>query len=137
MERYLVELDGDQIELFGRYTMADLQEDRSLVRNLLNLGIDLYVVDWGNPGSLGLTQMVFSLVMSSALTRSRSCAMPYAAVMRTRPQNCSGNMLSGEPKLVTPNKRPNARSAQWRRSVWVVDLGTALLLFMVMRVAVR
>jgi polyhydroxyalkanoate synthase len=34
--------------LIGRYTMADLQEDRSLVRNLLNLGIDLYVVDWGN-----------------------------------------------------------------------------------------
>jgi polyhydroxyalkanoate synthase len=33
----------------GRYTMADLQEDRSLVRNLLNLGVDLYVVDWGNP----------------------------------------------------------------------------------------
>ncbi len=36
--------------LIGRYTMADLQEDRSLVRNLLNLGLDLYVVDWGNPG---------------------------------------------------------------------------------------
>src|SRR3954452_17932391 len=35
--------------LVGRYTMVDLQDDRSLVRNLLNLGIDLYVVDWGNP----------------------------------------------------------------------------------------
>jgi polyhydroxyalkanoate synthase subunit PhaC len=35
--------------LIGRYTMADLQEDRSLIRNLLNLGVDLYVVDWGNP----------------------------------------------------------------------------------------
>jgi polyhydroxyalkanoate synthase len=35
--------------LIGRWTMTDLQEDRSLVRNLLNLGIDLYVVDWGNP----------------------------------------------------------------------------------------
>ena len=35
--------------LIGRYTMADLQEDRSLVRNLLNHGVDLYVVDWGNP----------------------------------------------------------------------------------------
>lgn len=31
----------------GRYTMADLQEDRSLVRNLLAQGVDLYVVDWG------------------------------------------------------------------------------------------
>ena len=35
--------------LIGRYTMTDLQEDRSLVRNLLNLGVDLWVVDWGNP----------------------------------------------------------------------------------------
>jgi polyhydroxyalkanoate synthase len=35
--------------LIGRWTMTDLQEDRSLVRNMLNLGIDLYVVDWGNP----------------------------------------------------------------------------------------
>jgi polyhydroxyalkanoate synthase len=35
--------------LFGRQTMIDLQEDRSLVRNLLNDGIDVYVVDWGNP----------------------------------------------------------------------------------------
>ncbi|MFD3191943.1 class III poly(R)-hydroxyalkanoic acid synthase subunit PhaC [Sedimentitalea sp. HM32M-2] len=35
--------------LIGRYTMADLQEDRSLVRNLLERGVDLYVVDWGHP----------------------------------------------------------------------------------------
>lgn len=35
--------------LFGRQTMIDLQEDRSLVRNLLMAGIDVYVVDWGNP----------------------------------------------------------------------------------------
>lgn len=35
--------------LFGRQTMIDLQEDRSLVRNLLMSGIDVYVVDWGNP----------------------------------------------------------------------------------------
>ncbi len=35
--------------LFGRQTMIDLQEDRSLVRNLLGAGIDVYVVDWGTP----------------------------------------------------------------------------------------
>jgi polyhydroxyalkanoate synthase len=34
--------------LIGRHTMTDLQEDRSLVRNLLNQGIDLWVIDWGN-----------------------------------------------------------------------------------------
>ncbi len=35
--------------LIGRYTMSDLQEDRSLVRSLLARGIDVYTVDWGNP----------------------------------------------------------------------------------------
>jgi polyhydroxyalkanoate synthase len=35
--------------LFGRQTMIDLQEDRSLVRNLLADGIEVYVVDWGTP----------------------------------------------------------------------------------------
>ena len=35
--------------LFGRQSMIDLQEDRSLVRNMLAAGIDVYVVDWGNP----------------------------------------------------------------------------------------
>src|SRR6476661_5184610 len=33
----------------GRYTMTDLQEDRSLLRNLLSLGVDVYAVDWGSP----------------------------------------------------------------------------------------
>ena len=35
--------------LVGRYTFIDLQEDRSLMRNLLKQGIDIYVVDWGTP----------------------------------------------------------------------------------------
>jgi polyhydroxyalkanoate synthase len=34
--------------LVGSYTIVDLQEDRSLVRNLLKQGIDVYVIDWGN-----------------------------------------------------------------------------------------
>jgi len=33
----------------GRYTMTDLQEDRSMLRNLLALGADVYAVDWGSP----------------------------------------------------------------------------------------
>jgi polyhydroxyalkanoate synthase len=36
--------------LIGRYTMADLQPDRSLVRSLLNKGLDLWLIDWGQPG---------------------------------------------------------------------------------------
>ncbi len=33
--------------LVNRYTMLDLQPDRSIVRNLLERGMDLYVIDWG------------------------------------------------------------------------------------------
>ncbi|MCB0083735.1 MAG: class III poly(R)-hydroxyalkanoic acid synthase subunit PhaC [Caldilineaceae bacterium] len=36
--------------LVNRPYMVDLQEDRSLVRNLLQLGIDVYLIDWGYPG---------------------------------------------------------------------------------------
>ncbi len=33
----------------GRYTMVDLQPDRSVVGNLLDNGIDVYLIDWGTP----------------------------------------------------------------------------------------
>ncbi|MBY5840984.1 class III poly(R)-hydroxyalkanoic acid synthase subunit PhaC [Rhizobium leguminosarum] len=36
--------------LVGRYTIADLQSDRSLVRSLLAEGTDLWLIDWGKPG---------------------------------------------------------------------------------------
>jgi polyhydroxyalkanoate synthase len=36
--------------LVNRPYMADLQEDRSLIRNLLKLGLDVYLIDWGYPG---------------------------------------------------------------------------------------
>jgi polyhydroxyalkanoate synthase len=36
--------------LVNRPYMADLQEDRSMVRNLLKLGMDVYLIDWGYPG---------------------------------------------------------------------------------------
>lgn len=35
--------------LVNRPYMVDLQEDRSLVRNLLARGIDVYLIDWGYP----------------------------------------------------------------------------------------
>jgi polyhydroxyalkanoate synthase len=38
--------------LVNRQYMMDIQEDRSLFKNLLSLGIDLYVVDWGYPGRI-------------------------------------------------------------------------------------
>jgi polyhydroxyalkanoate synthase subunit PhaC len=35
--------------LINRYYMIDLQPSRSLVRRMLQLGLDVYVVDWGYP----------------------------------------------------------------------------------------
>lgn len=35
--------------LVNRPYMVDLQEDRSLVANLLKLGLDIYLIDWGYP----------------------------------------------------------------------------------------
>src|SRR5262245_20006369 len=34
--------------LVRSYAIVDLQEDRSLVRNLLKQGIEVYVIDWGH-----------------------------------------------------------------------------------------
>lgn len=35
--------------LVNRPAVADLQPDRSLIRNLVSLGIDVYLIDWGYP----------------------------------------------------------------------------------------
>ena len=35
--------------LVNRFDMMDLQPDRSLIRNLLGLGVDMYIIDWGYP----------------------------------------------------------------------------------------
>lgn len=35
--------------LVNRQYMMDIQQDRSLIKNLLELGMDLYIIDWGYP----------------------------------------------------------------------------------------
>ena len=35
--------------LVNTYKMLDLQPDRSYIKNLLNLGLDVYLIDWGYP----------------------------------------------------------------------------------------
>ena len=35
--------------LVNTYKMLDLQADRSYIKNLLNLGLDVYLIDWGTP----------------------------------------------------------------------------------------
>ncbi len=38
--------------LVNRQYMMDLEPDRSLIKNLLNLGMDIYIIDWGYPGKM-------------------------------------------------------------------------------------
>jgi polyhydroxyalkanoate synthase len=38
--------------LVNRQYMMDLEPDRSLIKNLLNLGADIYMIDWGYPGKM-------------------------------------------------------------------------------------
>jgi polyhydroxyalkanoate synthase subunit PhaC len=35
--------------MVGRWTILDLQDDRSFVRNLVEAGCEVYVLDWGHP----------------------------------------------------------------------------------------
>lgn len=35
--------------LVNTYKMLDIQPDRSYIKNLLNSGLDVYLIDWGNP----------------------------------------------------------------------------------------
>ncbi len=35
--------------LVNRFDMMDIQPDRSFIRNLLDLGLDIYMIDWGYP----------------------------------------------------------------------------------------
>ena len=37
--------------MVGRWTVLDLQEDRSFLRNLSESGCEVYILDWGHPNS--------------------------------------------------------------------------------------
>ncbi|MGZ3904239.1 MAG: class III poly(R)-hydroxyalkanoic acid synthase subunit PhaC [Bacteroidia bacterium] len=38
--------------LVNTYKMMDLQQDRSYIKNLMNLGLDVYLIDWGYPSKV-------------------------------------------------------------------------------------
>jgi polyhydroxyalkanoate synthase len=40
--------------LVNRQYMLDLQPDRSMIRNLLNLGLDVFIIDWGYPSKVDM-----------------------------------------------------------------------------------
>lgn len=52
--------------LVGRFTVADLTPDRSLIRRLLEQGLDVYAIDWGHPRAVdchvGLDDYIFGYI---------------------------------------------------------------------------
>jgi polyhydroxyalkanoate synthase len=61
--------------LVGSYRIVDLQEDRSLVRNLLQSGVEVYVIDWGHPSRadrhLGIDDYVNDYMLGAVEAVSR------------------------------------------------------------------
>ena len=80
--------------LVGRYTMLDLQEDRSLVRNLLRAGLDVYVVDWGHPSRAdrfaGLDDYVNDYVAACVDEMCRRNGLPAINLLGV----CQGGVIS-------------------------------------------
>ena len=48
--------------LVNRPYMMDLQEDRSMIRGLLDAGLDVYLIDWGYPDASDRTQTLADYV---------------------------------------------------------------------------
>jgi polyhydroxyalkanoate synthase len=66
--------------LVGTYRIVDLQEDRSLVRNLLRAGVDVYVIDWGHPSRvdryLGIDDYVNDYLDGAIAAVAREAGQP-------------------------------------------------------------
>jgi polyhydroxyalkanoate synthase subunit PhaC len=90
--------------LIGRWTMTDLQEDRSLVRNLLNLGVDLYVVDWGNPSRadryLTLDDYILGYLDGCVTEISRRTAVPKVNLLGI----CEGGVFTTAFAALEPDR---------------------------------
>ena len=92
--------------LFGRQTMIDLQEDRSMVRNLLNAGLDVYVLDWGNP-----TRADQYVTLEDLIDIYLRDAVEYLVETNGAPINlfgiCEGGTLSAAYAAIAPDMIEN------------------------------
>jgi polyhydroxyalkanoate synthase len=90
--------------LVGRWTMTDLQPDRSLVRNLLDLGVDLYVVDWGNPSRadryLTLDDYILGYLSDCVGEIARRADVPKVNLMGV----CEGGVFTTAFAALEPNR---------------------------------
>jgi polyhydroxyalkanoate synthase len=80
--------------LVNRPTMMDLQPDRSLIRGLLDAGIDVYLIDWGYPdGADRFTTLAYYIEVRLAGCVDRiltALALPSLTLLGV----CQGGVLS-------------------------------------------
>lgn len=80
--------------LVNRPYMVDLQEDRSLVRNLLALGYEVYLIDWGYPDPsdrlLGLEDYVLGYIDRCVTAVAKRHGLPAIDLLGI----CQGGTLS-------------------------------------------
>jgi polyhydroxyalkanoate synthase subunit PhaC len=93
--------------LIGRHTMTDLQEDRSLVRNLLKQGVDLWVVDWGDPSRadrwLTIDDYVLGYLDECVTAMRKETGAPRVGLLGI----CEGGVFSLAYAALQPNKVQN------------------------------
>ena len=68
--------------LVNRHDMLDLQPDRSFIKNLLELGLDIYIIDWGYPTRADKDVTMASV--SGVRSRRRKRPKPGPSSARTR-----------------------------------------------------
>ncbi len=93
--------------LVNTYKMLDLQPDRSYIKNLLNAGLDVYLIDWGNPSKsdryLSIDDYVNSYINNCVDTIRKENKVEKINILSI----CQGGTLSVIYSTLYPNKIKN------------------------------
>ncbi|MFM8331319.1 MAG: class III poly(R)-hydroxyalkanoic acid synthase subunit PhaC [Candidatus Methylumidiphilus sp.] len=93
--------------LVNRQYMLDLQPDRSMIRNLLNLGLDVYIIDWGYPSKadmyLGLDDYINGYINTCVNKIRKLSGHPKINLMGI----CQGGTFSAIYAALNPGKIQN------------------------------
>lgn len=93
--------------LVNTYKMLDLQPDRSYIRNLLDAGLDVYLIDWGNPSKsdryLSIDDYVNSYINNCVDTIRKQNRIDKVNILSI----CQGGTLSVIYASLYPNKVKN------------------------------
>jgi len=93
--------------LVNRQYMLDLQPDRSMIRNLLNLGLDVYIIDWGYPTKvdmyLGLDDYINGYIDNCVNVIRKASGFKKINLMGI----CQGGTFSTIYAALNPNKIQN------------------------------